>query len=99
MSFLTSVKSRIHSFNGSVNGRIFTAALTVAAMTAAVKAVAMFKDIVVAHHFGAGDALDAFYIALLLPNFLSSAVGESFGAAFIPVYIELRETEGPEVAQ
>jgi putative peptidoglycan lipid II flippase len=99
MNFLTNLKSRYHSFNGSVNGRIFTAAMIVATMTAAVKAVAMLKDIVVAHHFGAGDALDAFYLALLLPNFLTSAVGESFGTSFIPVYIELREAQGREVAQ
>jgi len=91
--------SRFESFNRSVNGRIFAAALTVAAMTAVVKAASLLKDIVVAHHFGAGDALDAFYIALLLPNFLTSAVGESFGASFIPVYIELRETDGREMAQ
>ncbi|PWT83992.1 MAG: murein biosynthesis integral membrane protein MurJ [Acidobacteria bacterium] len=99
MNFLNDMKSRIHSFNGSVNGRIFTAAITVATMTAAVKAAAMLKDIIVAHYFGAGDALDAFYLALLLPNFLMSAVGESFGASFIPVYIELRETQGCKMAQ
>ena len=99
MNFLRNLKSRIHSFDVSVNGRILRAAITVATMTAAVKAVAILKDIVVAHHFGAGDALDAFYVALLLPNFLASAVGESFGASFIPVYIELRETQGREVAQ
>src|SRR5216683_1704907 len=70
-------KTRIRSFNQSINGRIFTAA----------------------HRFGAGDALDAFYAALLLPNFLTSAVGESFGTSFLPVYIELRETQGSHVAQ
>jgi len=55
-------KTRIRSFNQSINGRIFTAAVTVAVMTAVVKAVAMFKDITVAHRFGAGDALDAFML-------------------------------------
>ncbi len=90
---------RIESLNNSINGRILTAAITVAAMTAAVKAAAMLKDMVLAHRFGAGDALDAFFVALLLPNFLSSTVGESFGASFIPVYIELRETQGNEAAQ
>jgi putative peptidoglycan lipid II flippase len=99
MYFLRHFKSRVRSFNRSMNGRIFTAALTVASMTAVVKAGAMLKDITVAHRFGAGDALDAFYVALLLPNFLTSAVGESFGASFIPVYIELRDTQGNKVAQ
>jgi putative peptidoglycan lipid II flippase len=95
----TRLANRVESLNRSVNGRIFTAAVTVAAMTAVVKAAAMFKDILVAHRFGPGDALDAFYIAMLLPNFLTSTVGESFGASFIPVYVELRETQGPEMAQ
>ena len=96
---MTRLGKRIESLNESVNGRIFTAAVTVAVMTAVVKTTAMFKDILVAHRFGAGDALDAFYVAMLLPNFLSSTVGESFGASFIPVYMEVREREGDEVAQ
>ncbi len=96
---LTKLGNRVESFNRSINGRILTAAITVAAMTAAVKAAAMLKDIVLAHRFGTGDALDAFYVALLLPNFLSSTVGESFGASFIPVYMELRETQGDDAAQ
>jgi putative peptidoglycan lipid II flippase len=96
---LTRLGNRIDSLNRTINGRILAATFTVAAMTAVVKAAAMLKDIVLAHRFGAGDALDAFYVALLLPNFLSSTVGESFGASFIPVYMELRETEGNAVAQ
>jgi putative peptidoglycan lipid II flippase len=96
---MTRLGSRIESFNKTVSGRILTAAITVALMTAAVKGAAMLKDVVLAQHFGAGDALDAFYVALLLPNFLSGTVGESFGASFIPIYIELRETEGKESAQ
>src|SRR6185437_15751780 len=36
---------------------------------------------------------------LLLPGFVSSIVGESFNAAFIPTYIEVREKRGKAAAQ
>ncbi len=99
MPYLIELKSRLRFFNESASGRILAAAITVATMTASVKVVSMVKDIVVAHRFGAGDALDAFYVALLLPNFLANIVGESFNASFVPVYIEVREIEGRQMAE
>ena len=80
MQYLNRLKRQFRSFNESASGRIMAAALTVAAMSVVVKTVALVKDIVVAHSFGAGDALDAFYVAILLPNFVANIVGESFNA-------------------
>jgi putative peptidoglycan lipid II flippase len=99
MQYLTKLTSRLRSFNESVNGRIMAAAVTVAMMTAVVKGTAVVKDIVIAHRFGAGDALDCFYVALLLPNFLANIAGESLNASLIPVYIEVLETEGQQKAE
>ncbi|MEH1853783.1 MAG: murein biosynthesis integral membrane protein MurJ [Nostoc sp.] len=85
--------------SGSVNRRIFGAAITVAIGTALVKGVAVVKELVVAWKFGTGDALDAFLIALLVPSFIVNVVANSFNAALIPTYIRVREQEGQKAAQ
>ncbi|MEH1770974.1 MAG: murein biosynthesis integral membrane protein MurJ [Nostoc sp.] len=85
--------------SGSVNRRIFGAAITVAIGTALVKGVAVVKELVVACKFGTGDALDAFLIALLVPSFIVNVVANSFNAALIPTYIRVREQEGQKAAQ
>jgi putative peptidoglycan lipid II flippase len=82
-----------------VNRRIFSATLTVAALTVLVKAAGAAKLIVVAHVFGTADALDAFLIAFLLPSFLAEVIGASLNSALIPTYIEVREQQGKQAAQ
>lgn len=83
----------------SVNRRIFTAMVTVGGLTFLVKLFAMGKELIVAGYFGTGDALDAFLIAFLLPSFAVSVVAGSFGPAFVPVFIQVRENEGRDAAQ
>jgi putative peptidoglycan lipid II flippase len=85
--------------SGSVNRQIFGAAVTVALGTVLVKVAAGAKEMVVAWRFGTGDALDAFLIALVIPNFITVVVAGSFNAALIPTYIQVREQEGIKIAQ
>jgi putative peptidoglycan lipid II flippase len=85
--------------SGSINRKIFGAAITVAIWTALVKVVAVVKELVVAWRFGTGDALDAFLIALVVPSFIINVVAGSFNAALIPTYIQVREQEGTKAAQ
>lgn len=84
---------------GSVNHRIFSAMIVIATATLAVKATAMAKDMVVAGHFGVGDALDAFLIAVAVPAFAVTVIGQSFSGAFLPEFVRLREQEGPAAAK
>jgi putative peptidoglycan lipid II flippase len=84
---------------GSVNNQIFGAAVTVAAGTAFVKAVAVVKELVVASQFGTGDAIDAFLIALIVPSFIINVISGALAAAFIPTYIKVREQQGKEASQ
>ena len=88
------VAGNIRRLSESVNGRIFTAAVIIAILASLVKVVSLAKEMLIARVFGAGDALDAFYVALLLPGFLASIMVNSFGSAFVPTYIQVRETEG-----
>lgn len=82
----------------SDNRRIFGAALAIGVAIFAVKAVALAKDLVVASSFGTSNALDAFLMAFVLPSFVFNLVGNAFGAALIPTYIEVRERRGNEAA-
>jgi putative peptidoglycan lipid II flippase len=84
---------------GSINRQIFSAAITVGLMTALVKIAIISKELVVAWRFGTGDALDAFFIAWLVPSFIIVLLPESFNAALIPTYIRVREQEGLDAAQ
>src|SRR5437667_8337244 len=93
------IAGKISRLNESVNGRIFTAVVMIAALASLVKVVSLAKEMLVARTFGASDALDAFCVAILLPGFLSGIMVNSFGSAFVPTYIRVRETEGDLAAQ
>src|SRR5512141_1904970 len=54
---------------------------------------------VTARYFGAGDQLDAFVIAFLLPAFFTDIVAGSFGASFVPAFIRVRSNQGEAAAR
>ena len=85
--------------NTSINRKIFSAAMVVAMGTAFVKVLAVVKELVVAWKFGTSAEIDAFLIALTIPSFIFTVVGNSFNAALIPTYIKVREREGRIAAQ
>jgi putative peptidoglycan lipid II flippase len=86
-------------FQGSVNRRILAAALTVGGISVVVKLVATLRELAVAYQFGTSDAVDAFLIAILIPQLVINVVAVSLTPAFTPVYIETRENEGPAAAR
>jgi putative peptidoglycan lipid II flippase len=81
------------------NRRVLAALFTVGAFSLLGKLSAFAKDAVVAYQFGRGDELDAFLIALVIPQFMITLLGGSLNAALIPTYIQVREQQGPEAAQ
>jgi putative peptidoglycan lipid II flippase len=93
---LAKLISRLRS---SDRGQMLRATLVITALVVAVKACTLAKEMAVARWFGAADALDAFYVALVLPTYLMTVVGDTFNAAFIPTYIEVREKEGAQAAE
>ena len=66
--------------------------------TVLVKLLALAKDWLVARSFGAGDELDAFLVAFLLPSYAVAVVAHSFGPAFLPSYIRIRQQNDRDVA-
>lgn len=84
---------------GTVSRQILGAALPVALLTAIVKGATIGRELIVAWRFGTSDALDAYFIALLVPSFVINVVAGSFNAAFIPTFIQVSEREGEQAAQ
>ncbi len=84
---------------GSINHKIFSAAIIVAGGTAFVKVIAVVKELIVAAQFGTADELDAFLIALIIPSTIITIIAGSFNSALIPTYIKVREQEGQQAAQ
>ena len=74
--------------------KLIGAMAAVAISNFAVKAIGASKDLVVAHHFGTNDALDAFFVALLIQMFITNTVSASLGEAFLPVFVRVRSSDG-----
>lgn len=63
----------------------------VSAMTLLSRGFGFVRDLLMARAFGAGPAMDAFFVAFKIPNFLRRLFAEgSFSQAFIPVLAERR---------
>jgi putative peptidoglycan lipid II flippase len=79
--------------------RVFTNAALVGVLATAAKLAGAAKVVVTARFFGAGDQLDAFVIAFLLPAFFTDIVAGSFGASFVPAFIRVRSNQGEDAAR
>ena len=74
-------------------------AATLAAATFVAKLIAFGKDLLVARDFGAGDQLDAFLVAFLVPSFGVTVLASSFAPAFVPNYIRVLQRDGRDAAE
>jgi putative peptidoglycan lipid II flippase len=79
-----------------VDRRVFGAIITVGGFSSLVNLAATVKELLVAHRFGTGDALDALLIALLLPSLASNVIAGSFSAAIVPALVHIRESQDYE---
>ena len=78
---------------------IVAALLAVAGGSGIVKVASMAKEVVIAGQFGAGDQIDAFVIAYVLPSFVIGVVLAAFQSAVIPTYVQVRDREGVDIAR
>ncbi len=73
--------------------------LSVSGFTLLSRLTGFAREIVMAYVIGAGAIMDAFAVALRLPNHFRAIFAEgAFSAAFVPTYTRLRTAEGPERA-
>jgi putative peptidoglycan lipid II flippase len=79
--------------------RMLADTVTVGGWTSLVKLGGAIKLILAARLFGAGDAMDAYLIAFLLPSFFIDMFAGPLDSALIPTLIEVREKRGKEAAE
>ena len=82
----------------SVDRRILRTTLIVGVASLLPKAALVVRDLAIAAHFGTGDQVDAFLLAVLLPSVAVQIVVQPFATSLIPIFIHRRETDGPSVA-
>ncbi|MES2997926.1 MAG: murein biosynthesis integral membrane protein MurJ [Pseudomonadota bacterium] len=79
---------------------LFKSTSVVAAMTLISRILGFVRDIIAASIFGATAAVDAFYIAFKIPNFMRGLFAEgSFSTAFIPTLAEYKQTQSEREVQ
>lgn len=69
-----------------------TNVITVAVTTLIVSGLGFLKEIVIADSFGLSELIDTFYIAILVPSFISGVFLGSFQSVFIPNYVSELKT-------
>ncbi|PLX41225.1 MAG: murein biosynthesis integral membrane protein MurJ [Deltaproteobacteria bacterium] len=91
--------SEIKDAARSEAGKIARAVGVLSSATMLSRILGLLRDVITAGFFGAGGAMDAFFVAFRLPNMLRSLFAEgSLSAAFVPVYSEVLEKEGEEAS-
>lgn len=84
--------------NPSASRRILHAASWVTAAAVLVKLTATGKEFLVASIFARSADVDAFLVALLIPNLLVNLFAESMNQALVPALIRLRAQHGEDAA-
>ena len=81
------------------NQKVGQAAGAVGGMTLVSRLFGFLRDLVIAMQFGATAAADAFFVAFRIPNVQRKILGEgAVTAAFIPVFLEIRNRKGDQKA-
>ncbi|MCB9655864.1 MAG: murein biosynthesis integral membrane protein MurJ [Deltaproteobacteria bacterium] len=77
------------------NQKLTARAGTVGSLTAVSRVLGLAREMVLANAFGAGAVMDAFLVALTLPNVLRRLAGEGvLGVAFVPVLAQVKTDGG-----
>ncbi len=79
--------------------RVLSRVALLGTATVGIKLVALAKDLLVARQLGAGDALDAYLVAFVLPAYAAVVLGHTFSSAFVPTYIRVWRRDGLPAAQ
>jgi putative peptidoglycan lipid II flippase len=72
----------------------------VGSMTLVSRVLGLVRDMVLARWFGANAAMDAFFVAFKIPNFMRRLFAEgAFSQAFVPIISEYREQRSQEAVR
>jgi len=73
---------------------VFQNLILVSGITLLIKGLGFYKETVVASNFGLSELLDTFYIAILVPTFISNVFLGAYRSVFIPNYIAELKIKG-----
>ena len=89
---LISIKDLLKRLTQLAQTPVFKNILLVSSITLIVKGLGFYKESVVAGEFGLSQQLDTFFIAMLIPGFITTVFLGSFNNVFIPNYISEMRT-------
>ena len=92
MSFLK--KKIVNKVQIALRNPIVKSMVTVAMITFCIKALAFYKETIIAGTFGLSEVLDTFLVAILVPSFVQSVFLSSLTNLFIPNYIAELKNNG-----
>ncbi len=78
---------------------ILSDTVRIGALTACVKISGALKTVIIARSFGAGDPVDAYLIAFLIPSFAGDVLAGAIAPALLPALVEVRELQGSRAAR
>jgi len=83
-----------------MSGKLLKSTAIVGGMTLVSRVLGLVRDMVLARLFGADAAMDAFFVAFKIPNFLRRLFAEgAFSQAFVPVISEYRGQQSAAAVQ
>lgn len=80
--------------NTSLSNPLVKNMLIVAVIGVLIKAIAFYKETIIAGSFGLGETIDTFLVAILVPTFIQSVFINSLKNLFIPNYIAELKNNG-----
>lgn len=86
------IKTHIFNLLGALKSPVMLNVITVGIITVLIKVLGFFKETVIASTFGLSELLDTFYIAILIPGFISTVFLGAFKNVFIPNYVRESKT-------
>ena len=78
---------------------MITAARTVVAFGVLLQVAGFAKLLIIADYFGAGPVLDAYYLGLVIPTFITGVSVGIWQAGFVPAYVSARARGDDRVAR
>ena len=87
------------AFAPQTRAGVATAGLLVIVLTLVSSLGFFLRDLLMARQFGFGDELDAFFIAMMIPMFLVTALSIPLGTAITPAFLRERERFSAAAAQ
>ena len=81
-----------YKVKGLLNNAAVKNMAIVAIISLGIRAIGFYKDILIVDRHGLSEFLDTFYIAILIPGFISGVFLGSFQSVFIPNYVSELKT-------